>query len=51
MISIYEAALAPRTLAAPRRTFRWVASLIRAATLAGVGYGLLRAGRRLAAAA
>lgn len=50
MISIYEA-LAPRNLAAPPRRFRWVASLIRAATLAGVGYGLLRAGRRLAAAA
>src|SRR5438132_9814445 len=50
MIRLYDE-LAPRGLESPPRRFRWVASLIRAATLAGLGYGAYRAGKRLTAAA
>jgi hypothetical protein len=49
MIALFEE-LAPRMLASPPRRFRWVASLLRAATAAALGYGIYRAGKRLALA-
>jgi protease I len=49
MIALFEE-LAPRMLARPPRRFRWVASLARAVTAFVVGYGIYRAGKRLALA-